>query len=91
LHYEKDIEQLEEAKNLIALGADVNEVRAREALILHAIKKKSLEFVKFLLSKGADRHIRNRGNLFNAFYGETPLDIAERLGHNEIIKILLEQ
>ena len=87
-------------KKLIAAGADVNKARtlgnpdanpnAQQSNDLTPLYTAAnlghTEIVATLLQHGADRSIRG-----NALLIETPLEVAERKNHRDIIALLLEQ
>jgi uncharacterized protein len=52
-----------------------------DTLLIMASRLGYRENVRFLLSKGADRKIRNK-------QGDTALDVARRNGHKEICRML---
>ena len=72
------------ASNLLALGADVNELDAKHFTILHHIASwaPNTNMIIFLLKHGADVRIKNDA-------GQTPFDIAVSLDKPDYIKELL--
>lgn len=75
---------LEEAKELIAMSADVDYADEDGYTPLHwAVWDGYTEIVKLLLEKGANPKAENA-------CGYTPLHWAARFGHTEIVKILKE-
>jgi ankyrin repeat protein len=76
--------QLDIARTLIQRGADVEKVGVNGWRPLHQAATYGLtKFVDLLLQHGADVNARSE-----AFDRETPVEIAERLGHSKIVEAL---
>ena len=74
--------QIDEVKNLIAQGADVNFVNQfKESVLMVAVKKNHLEIVKLLVEAGADVNYKDH-------FGKSILKVAEQKGYAEIIDLL---
>lgn len=74
--------QLEEIKNLIAQGADVNFVNPfKESVLMVAVKKNQTEIVKLLVEAGADIN-------YTDHFGKSILKVAEQKGFTEIAALL---
>jgi ankyrin repeat protein len=74
---------------LLAKGADVNRASAQSLTALHnAVARRYVDLARLLLDAGADVTVRcmreggERG---------TPLEIARRVGSEEIVALLLER
>jgi len=73
---------------LISHGADVN--RSCDGYVpplMHAAKYGTLDMVKTLIAKGADKNYQYSGNYLPAD-GQTPTTYAEKCGQNEIADYL---
>jgi ankyrin repeat protein len=72
---------------LLDRGASVNGVAGRGAMahhgapLMHAVKLGHADVVRLLLDRGADTKVVS-------IHGEGPLELARRLGHQEIIELL---
>jgi ankyrin repeat protein len=76
--------QREAALELIAGGADVNQLSVDGTTALHwAVYRKDLELVEMLLEQGADPDMRNA-------YGATPMTVASEHGDYAIMKALVD-
>lgn len=74
--------QIDEVKNLIAQGADVNFVNSfKESVLMFAVKKNQLEIVKLLIEAGADANYKDN-------FGKSILKTAEQKGYTEIVELL---
>ncbi|NSM56492.1 ankyrin repeat domain-containing protein [Wolbachia endosymbiont of Atemnus politus] len=95
---------LSKVQECLEKGADVNDTNNWGWTPLHwAASDGKLEIVKFLVSKGANIHavkpVRNNNFFLHSIgqvvhfmgYGDTPLDVARKKGHKEIVIYLLEQ
>ena len=72
------------AIDLIADGADVNELSVDGTTALHwAVYRKDLELVQMLLDEDADPNLRND-------YGATPMTVASEHGDFEIMRALVD-
>jgi ankyrin repeat protein len=75
---------LEEAKLLIAGGADVNLTGEMDETPLHAAAQSGrLDIAKLLVSSGAVSGVRDE-------FGRTAYDLAKRMGFDELAKFLKE-
>lgn len=74
--------QIEQVKNLIAQGADVNSINTfDESVLMVAVMTGNLEIVKLLVDAGADTHYKN-------IYNESAFTIAKKYKFTEIIFFL---
>jgi ankyrin repeat protein len=73
---------LEVASRLILAGARVNHPDVSGGTALHwAVLAGETQYAKFLLENGADLTIRD-------WTGETPLELAHRINHTDLIDLL---
>lgn len=73
---------IEEVKNLIAKGADVNFINQfKESVLMVAVKKNQPEIVKLLVETGADVNYKDN-------FGKSVLQIAKQKGFTEIVELL---
>jgi ankyrin repeat protein len=75
------------ARQLVDLGADVNQPQKNEhgSALTHAVALGNLEWLHFLISRGADANANTGGLRFGS-----PLAAAAYYGNKEIIKMLIQ-
>lgn len=74
--------QVEDVKNLISQGANVNFVNQfKESVLMVAVKKNQADMVKLLIEAGADIHYKD-------VFGKSVLKVAEQKGFADIAELL---
>ena len=75
---------IEQVKELLASGTDMDEVDGKQRTALHhAARRGHVAIVELLIERGADVNPRE------AISGHTPLHLAERWGHEDAAAVLV--